>query len=619
MKLEQLLLLSSCAFLFSPAALAVPADARATPQRTREIETAERVRQHYATIQAAVAVDRLALDAEQARSLLAIAAEAQKVRADHEQELAAVIERQWTAFSTFLKEGEADRGFSPQVEQETAQANEAEKNLRLRFFEQLNVLAARAHEVLSAQQDFLIEQTPRPESWLREELAAEPRPTGETKKFVKRLGQLSDRDIDESLPELIGDLRDLGLTGGRRVLSPEEREVVRSYLGDLRRLPRAEAAERLAELKSGLGSRKGECDARSELHEIARQKHGGTDALGLLLAEPAFAGVLARRAGERPPKCSGQAVDPVVAALVQDVRRDINLVNLMNGMHFDQEQIAALLEVAPDGARGRQDEMECAEALADLEGALAAVAQDLCAGREPARAALRHCVDAAQDARMKETARKGAGRHARKKARGQELTPAQEAAALLTDSQRQVLIDYKACLIPPQNLKDPVRAGQANTHEPQARALKELRKIPVRVFLQQAPEIANALLERIEQHHGRFPGDEREEALRKTLELALRARCMDDATFAIEQEELATALAELNREEALIEELQDERGGDEVVLCDKTRDFLLDPAMRPLLEARFEQLENFRPEPTTDLDATEGAPSCKDGKCAIDG
>ena len=43
---------------------------------------------------------------------------------------------------------------------------------------------------------------------------------------------------------------------------------------------------------------------------------------------------------------------------------------------------------------------------------------------------------------------------------------ADEIVALLSEEQKAVLFDYKPCLIPPRNLRDPVRAIKEASHDP---------------------------------------------------------------------------------------------------------------------------------------------------------
>jgi len=55
---------------------------------------------------------------------------------------------------------------------------------------------------------------------------------------------------------------------------------------------------------------------------------------------------------------------------------------------------------------------------------------------------------------------------------------AQDVDATLTESQKEIVDTFACCLIPPQELSDPVRAGQADASAKELELLRKVRKVP---------------------------------------------------------------------------------------------------------------------------------------------
>ena len=114
--------------------------------------------------------------------------------------------------------------------------------------------------------------------------------------------------------------------------------------------------------------------------------------------------------------------------------------------------------------------------------------------------------------------------------------------SILTDAQKAILGSFSCCLIPPQDLSDPVRAGQAETGEKQIELLRKVRQIPANLWAGARERIlakysdATVLFS---------PGasDEKKAGVRDRVGKALdRARGLTDVAFELEKEELTKSL-----------------------------------------------------------------------------
>ncbi|MEW6747655.1 MAG: hypothetical protein AB1486_33405 [Planctomycetota bacterium] len=82
--------------------------------------------------------------------------------------------------------------------------------------------------------------------------------------------------------------------------------------------------------------------------------------------------------------------------------------------------------------------------------------------------------------------------------------------SILTPAQIHVVEVFNPCLIPPKELRDPVRAGEANTETAEIEQhLRTLRRLSDRAFPAVAEAFAELVVEMIEEGLGVHPAGER--------------------------------------------------------------------------------------------------------------
>ncbi len=328
---------------------------------------------------------------------------------------------------------------------------------------------------------------------------------------------------------------------------------------------------------------------RSELSAILRAEYGEITPLGRFLLNPALVSVLEQRLGLLPSP-TPLLTDREFLELEQTVRMlrtDINTLNLINGLHLSQEQMVRLREVA----RCLRElwEMPPKEleptALSALTETLQAMKRFLQNGREVPPSLLHRAAQLARELRLLPPPPPTELRNL-----------ARQVADFLTDEQKQVLADYKPCLIPPKNLKDPVRVGQAPNLSGVLKALERLRQIPPLVYQRQKVEIVERLAKQIEARGGTYPPEERPAFLKRLTELVDRVRHLSAVEFALQAEQLANEFRLLHRKDALEEQLKAltaDRA--EEALLDKIVNNLLHPRLPLLIEERWQVLATTQP------------------------
>lgn len=330
---------------------------------------------------------------------------------------------------------------------------------------------------------------------------------------------------------------------------------------------------------------------REELASILRVEYGEILPLGRFLLNPALVSVLERRLG-LPPSPVQPLFDSELIELertVKNLRTDINILNLINGLYLTAEQLRQLQEVARMGsdALAHQPSAVDTEAFNQLLRTLQGMKRLLENGHTP---------PAAMFVRSLQLARQ-AGLLSQPNSQTLKLRElAERILSILTDEQKQVIADYKPCLIPPKNLKDPVRVGQAPTNAGHIKILERMRQIPPAVYARRKAQIIEGLAKKIEESGGAYPPEERDAFIQRLTELIDRVRAMDEASFALQAEDLATELRKLYRKEALEERLKELTADrkDEILLG-KIISNLLHPRLPAVLMERQLAQANLKP------------------------
>jgi hypothetical protein len=314
---------------------------------------------------------------------------------------------------------------------------------------------------------------------------------------------------------------------------------------------------------------------RRELHEIGRQKHPQLGKLGkLLLCPAAYAEVCAAARTDQSDAlrsaaavwwdgteaCPGLRRDAMRAEICE-LRAEINNWNLINGLHLDQDQIRQIVEVYDDAVL----ETDTAAAWVRSQRALPG-----------------------------------------------EVLPEVERAVeqVLSPGQRQVIRDYKPCLIPPKNLKNPVRVGQANDTSHMERWLARARKLPPK----RLPKAANALIDQETKRFGELSDTERWRRKRLLVNIARKAAAMDETTFELEKAGLAERIKREDRAHQLRTEINDitrQRGQPGLVAR-----FMINDRFMDQLKQRAWQLAECAGHEHVDLADGPQAENC-DRTCAV--
>ncbi|RME86409.1 MAG: hypothetical protein D6785_03400 [Planctomycetota bacterium] len=223
---------------------------------------------------------------------------------------------------------------------------------------------------------------------------------------------------------------------------------------------------------------------------------------------------------------------------VRKIKKEINLLNLMNGLNLSADQIKELLKLAKD-LKALGEEMGILkkkeiskEAQNKKLQLLKEIQERILQGQEIPIRLRKELISLQRQTNPYPT------REEKRKFLKYIKEMEEKASKILTKSQKEVLATYKPCLIPPKNLKDPVRIGQAEVDGKYYKILKKLRKLPnwKYDFLEEA--ILDELIEKYEFHHGKYEKKERKKIFSKLQEIALKTRKLTDVQFEIQKSKL---------------------------------------------------------------------------------
>lgn len=266
--------------------------------------------------------------------------------------------------------------------------------------------------------------------------------------------------------------------------------------------------------------------------------------------------------GCQPVLSASAQSPPLTDSAEVDLRRQVQLLNLINGLELTPEQMHVILE----RARQAQEKREALWDQADVEGmdaVLEEIRDALMAGQAISpELSERFFAIRADNERLVEAYQEEA------------IRLAQEIEGILEEHQLYALEHYVPCVIPPPG---EVRIGQAQGAGGGVAALERLRAMPARRFERHKEEIARRVLERIREHmRGAVVLLDEEAELERITGLIEEARALSDVDFELQKEALA--------EELLAPYRAAYPQADRTVVIAR---HLLDPAIIPLLEEKL--------------------------------
>ena len=270
--------------------------------------------------------------------------------------------------------------------------------------------------------------------------------------------------------------------------------------------------------------------------------------------------------------CRPRVEEREIFAAVHDLRKEITLYNLINGLYLSQDQIVQMLAVLRkvEGVRGEYEEKTIFQAR-QVEEVLKGIRE--CVAREEE-------IDG-ELVREFHSAKKGM-ENVKEEFHGKMISYQDEIKGILNENQIALIEEFRPCIIPPRDTWDSARVGQASDYTRMGeRLLTRIREMDERVYQRRKSLLIERHIERVERHRGVFSDEERAEEERRVTDILARVREFSDVDFEAQKGNLARELREPH--EKAIQSRHHRRRGD----LDKVGRFLLDPQLIPILEKRL--------------------------------
>jgi hypothetical protein len=259
--------------------------------------------------------------------------------------------------------------------------------------------------------------------------------------------------------------------------------------------------------------------------------------------------------------CQAAPVNAQAPPEEADLHRQIQLLNLINGLELTPEQMRFILEKARE-AEVTRDALRAEANIAEMEAVLAEIRDTLMAGQNiPEELRESFFAARAENRRLVEAHKKEA------------MRLAGEIEETLEGHQLYTVEHYVPCVIPPEG--EP-RIGQARDAKGVG-VLERLRAVPADRFERHKAKVARRVMQRLEERFNRRVLIlDREEELHRILDLLEKARSLSGVDFDLEKEDLI---------EALLAPYEASRPPVDVTSVIGRH--LLDPAIIPLLEQKL--------------------------------
>ena len=210
------------------------------------------------------------------------------------------------------------------------------------------------------------------------------------------------------------------------------------------------------------------------------------------------------------------------------LRREVQLLNLLNGLELSDDQMHVVLENAKEAERIRKElRDEGQESEADIVSVLSQFREALLDGKSVPDALQREWHEL-----------HGKGLALMREYKEEMARLASKVQTALKEHQLHALKQFVPCIVPP---KGDLRIGQAGNTAAAERALARVREMPQQQFDRHKVQLAERALERWKQHLPKgFGPDER--ARRVVVSIMEEARALSDVEFEVEKADLAQRL-----------------------------------------------------------------------------
>jgi hypothetical protein len=265
---------------------------------------------------------------------------------------------------------------------------------------------------------------------------------------------------------------------------------------------------------------------------------------------------------------------------LKELKHHISFLNLLNGLHVTEEQFGQLIEINTELEDFTDGNKEKFRKLMEDEKTVLVELEKVLRANKPIPKRLKQKVHTTE----------GRSKKARRMIDEATVKYARRVEVVFTEEQKEVIAEFKPCTIPPKNLSDPVRVGQASDSEHVVNLLRKLRQLPEQIFDANLDKIVERHMQHLMEKK-RLSSQEKEKEQARLVGFLRGVRSLDEVEFEMCKEELAGEYKWKDKTEDLRKELAElnkirhpkrHKG--------KASHYFMSPEIIPVLEERLAEV-----------------------------
>jgi Spy/CpxP family protein refolding chaperone len=212
------------------------------------------------------------------------------------------------------------------------------------------------------------------------------------------------------------------------------------------------------------------------------------------------------------------------------VTAEIRALNIINQLNLTREQLERILPIAREEAAER----------ADLERRYQAAEPALVSAAKQLRAELNDGFNSKPETEREWNRVHGPLLDMAESFKERHDQRVAAAMQILTPNQLELIAEYKPCVVPIKDYKDPARIGQAAASSAVEKALERVRELPEPVFERSRERRQQMVAERLRKY---YKPEEMPAKVQEFEQAAIQVRAMSEVEFQAKKSEIAQGLA----------------------------------------------------------------------------
>ncbi|MBI3039108.1 hypothetical protein HYY75_08685 [bacterium] len=275
---------------------------------------------------------------------------------------------------------------------------------------------------------------------------------------------------------------------------------------------------------------------------------------------------------------------------LEEIRAEISLLNLLRGLYLSKDQAKKVIEIANRAQAFRDETKQLLER--DYEN----VKEDFTGLRD----SLFQPVGKEKPFQNKASVLNDRIKEAREVTQEKIAGLEDEARLVLSSAQLEIIDGFKPCLVPPKDLSNPVRVGQASAEGGKLEKLVELiHSTPETVWKERGDSLLAKVANHIEAESGEMTPDMKSDIKARLSKTAGKIRQASDVDFVLKKNTLESEMLLINPKKTLSHEHR--KSG-------KIAQWLLSPTAFSVLPKWLESLDKQTP-PDSTIEETPSNPS----------